>query len=169
MSTTTSARAASSAYAARKALEFALVQRPAVFHEFRDPAGGAVENRRADPRRRTRFDPPPRHAQLGKLAVDFPKRRTAQRGQRETRAAEPMDRHARVEHLARTAPGGLAGPVHLAPADLIEDQDLLPGGSQSGGENQSIFSRRRVNSASDTSRGLPLMLCPRELFTRAGI
>ena len=63
----------------------------------------------------------------------------------------------------------LAGPVHLAPADLIEDQDLLPGGSQSGGEDQSIFSRRRVNSASDTSRGLPLMLCPRELFTRAGI
>ena len=80
-----------------------------------------------------------------------------------------MGRHARVEHLARTAPGNLAGPVHLAPADLIEDQDLLPGGRQSGREDQSSFSSRRVSSASDTSRGLPLMLCPRELFTTAEI
>src|SRR5208283_2711594 len=80
-----------------------------------------------------------------------------------------MDRHARIQHLARSAPGRLASPVHFAPAHLVEDQDLLPGGRQSGRENQSIFSRRQVNSASGTSRGLPLMLCPRELFTSAGI
>ena len=35
----------------------------------------------------------------------------------------------------------LAGPVHLAVAEAVEDQDLLPGGRQSGGEDHSISSR----------------------------
>ena len=84
-------------------------------------------------------------------------------------APEVRQRDAHVEHLARCAPADVAGAIDFAGAKAVEAQDLLPGGRQSSGENQSIASRISISSASESVRGLPSMLLPRESRTSCGI
>ena len=144
-------------------------QRAAVLDQLGHRAAGAVEDGGAYAGGGFRDDPAARNAQFGELPLDLLHRRPAQRGQREARSAEVTDGDARVEHLALGEPMDLARPIHLAVAEGGEDHDLLPGGRQSGGENHSRLSRIADSSSSESSRGLPLMLAPRELFTMAGI
>src|SRR6516165_909346 len=80
-----------------------------------------------------------------------------------------MQRQTGVEDLSRGTPVDFAGPVDFPDTERVEHYDLLPGGREAGGEDHSIASRIRVSSSSDSSRGLPLMLFPRESRTIAGI
>ena len=80
-------------------------------------------------------DPAIGHAQGGEFGFDLRHGRTAHRGQRQARAAQMMRRNARVEAPCRKRTRSPRPPIHLAVAKRIEDEDLLPGRGQSGGQD----------------------------------
>ena len=114
-------------------IEFLGREGAAVFHQFGDRAGGLIQDRRADSRCGTGLDPAVRHSQGGEFGFDLRQVGTADRGQRQTRAAQMMRADARVEHLAGRTPNHFPRPIHLAVTEGIEDENLLPGRGQTGG------------------------------------